>query len=243
VGMGDPMTRPRVVICSLWRNDAGRQLEERVDHLLSKTSAELELRWLWITGDNEDNTAELLRLLAGEDVELLEADTGIAGEDIPTRRRRLSVTASRMFEAVRQDDELVVLHESDLLTAATIVDELAAALELAGWWEPADGANAGAVVAGWPVIDIGNGDQFYDVWAYRDLEGRPFGAHRAKPAELLEVTGLGSVWMAPAELVRGRRMEERCVLDLCEQWRAAGVRLYAAPDIEVRQPRALWAPP
>ena len=46
-----------VYVMSLWRNDAERHLEDRATHLLSKRSRQHELRWLWIVGDCDDDTA------------------------------------------------------------------------------------------------------------------------------------------------------------------------------------------
>ncbi len=226
-----------IVIMSLWRNDAGRDLEARADHLLSKTSAHHELRWLWITGDNDDDThARLLGIGANHffshRIELISCDTGIVGEDVTTRRQRGSATASFMFGFIRKAAEYVVLHESDLLTDVDIVDRLLA-------------SNGSGPVAGWPTIEITPGHpQFYDVWAYRDLRGRQWsprqpGRHRHR-GRLVEVSSFGSVWLAPAALVRNRVITDLAICELCKQWRAEGVRLWVDPEISVEQPVQHW---
>lgn len=238
-----------VELLSLWRNDEERELEDRARHLLEKRSGVdgVELRWLWYVGDSTDGTYCRLEEVAIDlgrrsRVHLVRDATDIAGEDTATRRRRLSVSASRMFCHVHTEAEWIVLHESDLVSSAAIVDQLFAAMA-----ETRGGTEDRHVVAGWPTINLHGRPQFYDVWAYRDLDGRMFAPHPPHCAgwrngQLLEVGSLGSVWLAPAELVRGRRLLELAVLELCQQWRGEGVRLWADPRIEIVQPVNRWSP-
>lgn len=232
----------RVQVLSLWRNDEKRQLEERIAGLLEKRSLrdDVELCWLWIVGDSTDRTEELLRKYAagfdGLEIEIINGDTGIAGEDIETRRRRLSNTTTQLFAAIDPMAELVLLHESDLISSRTVIDDLLANLEELG--------SQCDIIAGWPTIDV-HGDgrpQFYDVWAYRDLRGRRFSSsiRRRHP---FEVGSFGSAWLAPAHLVRGRVIEELCIVELCAAWQQEGVRLWCDPSIEIVQPADLWSPP
>lgn len=233
----------RCEILSLWRNDAGRELEARARHLLAKRSSSCELSWLWIVGDSSDGTADRLEeLAAGAGAAIIRADSNIVGEDLATRRRRLSVTATTLFQAIDPAADLVLLHESDLQSSDLVVDELLELLYLVA-------SNGGAMhaVAGWPTLHLEQQPQFYDVWAYRDLDGRPFSARapyargyrRDRP---FEVGGFGSVWLAPAGLVRGRVLRELAILELCRQWRAEGVRLWCDPRVAIVQPKHLWSP-
>lgn len=235
-----------IQVLSLWKNDLERRLEERARHLLEKRAGSHRISWLWNVGDSIDGTELALLGLAGDaNVQVIRCDTDIGGgEDTATRRRRLSASATRMFAAIDPAADYVLLHESDLVSGAGVVTELLyqllAVTDLEG-----GGRHA---LAGWPTIDLNDGGpQFYDVWAYRDLRGRKFtpsapyaaGYNRARP---FEVGSFGSVWLAPAELVRDRVIDEQCVVDLCKQWRREGVRLWCDPRIGIVQPVDLWSP-
>lgn len=225
------------LICQ-WRNDAERDLEERAKHLLAKTAGPHGLLWLWVVGDSEDATEEELNRIArrarraGQMVRVLRRDTGVEGEDTETRRKRTSKSGSLMFAEISPRADFVCLHESDLRTSEDVIEKLLA-------------ANSAEPVCGWPVIDLPSGRQFYDVWAYRDLKGRHFEPHLPyargyRKDRPFEVGSFGSVFLAPAGLVRGREMQTRGLVDLCEQWRSEGVRLWCDPSIVVEQPVSLW---
>lgn len=226
-----------IEIISLWRNDAGRRLEERVEHLLSKSSSHHpRIVWSWYVGDCRDDTLEQLVELARHErnCNIRTADTGIEGERIETARERLSATATKAFSMINSSAAYVLLHESDLISPADVIDRLL---------EAADGDPC----AGWPEIQLGGRRQFYDVWAYRDLKGVGFNAqppHVAGWPKLrggpFRVGGFGSVWIAPAHLVAGRVMRSRAILELCEQWRSEGVSMWVDPRIKIEQPVDLW---
>lgn len=232
-----------IYVMSLWRNDAGRGLEDRARHLLSKRSRQHELRWLWITGDNDDDTqARLRRIVRMRNhperqplaVTIIRYDTGIVGDDIETRRRRGSATATSMFTEIPAAADFVVLHESDLQSDVDIVDQLF-------------DAGDGEAMAGWPTININGAPQFYDIWAYRDLHGRQFlpsepFSQQYTAGEPFRVGSFGSVWLAPAGWVRGRVITDRAILELCEQWCDEGVELWCDPRIPIVQPVELWSP-
>ncbi len=222
-----------IVMLSLWRNDVARDLEARVAHLLSKTCKQ-GLRWLWITGDNDDETCQRLSdaIPEGMPVTIIDANTGIVGEDIDTRRRRGSETATELFAHIESTDDFACLHESDLRSEHDVVDQLLA-------------SGNGSPIAGWPTLGNGPRPRFYDIWAYRDLRGRPFSprspfAKGYTPHAPFEVGSFGSVWLVPAPLLKDRVIETRAVLELCQQWRAEGVTLLADPRIAVVQPLELW---
>lgn len=215
-----------IVVMSLWRTDAARSLEARVSHLLAKTASGHDVRWLWAVGDSADDTeARLVASAAGRPVTVVRCDSGIGGEDAASSRRRLAVAGTRLFAALRDSDDIACLHESDLVTPPDLLDRL-----LAGK-TPA---------AGWPTITLNGHPQFYDTWAYRTIAGDHFRPDMRPPSGPFEVGSFGSCWAAPARLVRGRQLDEECVVGLCGQWRREGVRLWVDPAIPVVQPASLW---
>lgn len=226
-----------IVVMSLWRNDADRNLRERALHLLSKSSAVHTTLYLWAIGDCDDDTWDKLAEIVDEhqfshDIILLGADTGIVGEDVDTRRMRSSATATRMFEFLelyRDEAEYVLLHESDLQSPPNVIDLL-----LKG--------GRGNPCAGWPIIKLANGPQFYDTWAYRYTAGDYFTAGAPQPQYPFRVRGFGSVWAAPAHLVAGRVLKRFAIRELCEQWWEEGVPMFCDPRVIIEQPTALWSP-
>jgi hypothetical protein len=228
----DEVKLPRVVMISLWRDDELRRLYERTQHLLSKSYA--NLRWMWLVGDSSDATESMLRNIAwqsGRDAEIVRADTGIVGEDPTTRVRRLSVTVNAGFERVRESDEYVLIHESDLISPTDLVERF---LE-----------TGKCPIAGWPVLPLDTASLFYDTWAYR-RNGVRFtndAPHHAcyRPDECFEVDSVGSVWMMHAEDLRaGVRAERLACVELCEKLRARGRRIWVDPRVQIIQSIDLW---
>ena len=233
----------RVCIMSLWRNDAERSLESRVAHLGEKAQhTDHDVSYLWLVGDTTDTTTRDL-INAGKrfpqsrlviPVDIYESESGVGpGEDTPTCRRRSSSNANAMFAAIPEDADYVLLHESDIQSPPDLIDNL-----LGGPPLPC---------AAWPVLELDGRDQFYDVWAFKDLDDNHFIHHPPhgrgwSEASPFQVNSFGTVWMAPAAMVRGRIISDLCVVDLCEQWRAEGHQLWCDPRIVVRQPAALWVP-
>jgi hypothetical protein len=232
---------PRVAMISLWRNDTEKFLDERIQHLLTKSYP--NLHWIWLVGDCKDDTLAQLRGHAAvlmskyrrcmsRSITIINSDTGIPDD---RRLERLSVSASVALDFVRADDDYVVFHESDLVSPVDIVERLIAS----------DKCPVGA----WPVIQLNEKERvFYDIWAYRDLKGRLFSdkppyCEDYTPDKPFEVSSVGSVWMFHAEdAVAGLRMYYRACLELCEQLRAKGRHIWVDPRIEVEQPTKLWTP-
>lgn len=230
------MARARVALCSMWRNDADRNLAARARHLLRKAAD----RVIWIVGDSDDETFEVLSELAEQEprVRLIEMRTGIEGTEFGCRLRRLSLTANQWFALADGPDgfpDYLIVHESDLVSPADVVERLLA--------HAAVGRHC---VAGWPVIRLGAQEQFYDIWAYR-AGGVHFSAwppyHAVyRPDAPFEVDSFGSVYMLPGEAARRIEMGAEAVVDLCRQLREQGHRLWVDPTLTVEQPVELWEP-
>lgn len=229
------MNQPKVVLCSLWRNDLARQIADRVEHLLAKAESYPALRWLWCVGDSDDNTAQVLAdLSVGYDVAILQHDTQIGGEAMSTRLRRLSQAANAMLEGVKRTDDYVLVHESDLISPYNVVARLV------------KHAEAGRCpIAGWTTLEVRPGEPvFYDTWGTRK-DGVRFTNHPPyhvaydanKP---FKVDSFGSVFLFDAKDVKHIHMTTGAVLDLCRQLKEQGRELWIDPRLPIVQPRELW---
>ena len=231
------MDAPRVVLCSLWRNDAHRDLAARVAHLLSKEDDYPNLRWVWAAGDCDDDTAERLReLRADADVTIVVANSGITGDKPADRLRRLSVTANALWRQVNADDDYVLVHESDIVSPPNVVSRMVAR------------AQAGICpVAAWSVLDLAPGLRvFYDIFAARRdgvhfTNSAPYHAGY-QPDAPFRVDSFGTVYMLTAWDAAQIEMRDGAVLDLCRQLRQAGRTLWMDPTLVVTQPIELWTP-
>lgn len=229
------MTLPRVVMCSMWRNDCKRRLVDRVEHLLAKAETYPALRWLWVVGDSTDDTTQALaQLSVGYPVTIVDiGDTVTLGEDMASGHRRLSETGNEYFTWIDEDDKYALVHESDILSPHDVVNQLV------------DYARSGLCpVAAWPIINLGGQRLCYDIWALRK-DGQRFGNyapyHACYRADApFEVDSFGTVFLFNARDAKWLRMQDRAVLDLCAQWKEHGYRLWVAPAIVVEQPVALW---
>jgi hypothetical protein len=229
---------PRVAMLSMWRDDTQRNLRWRALHLLTRSYP--ALRWVWVVGDTHDDTYRQLLAILNEvrpfrQVDLLQIDTGIVGDDPPTRRKRLGATANVWLDMIKDTDEYLLVHESDIISPVDLVERFL------------DHAAVGRCpIAGWPILPISETQAvFYDIWAYRK-DGQmftnmpPFHACY-KPDEPFEVDSVGTAWLLAAEDVRkGARFGDEACLTLCAELRAMGRRFWVDPKLIVVQPRELW---
>lgn len=225
---------------SMWRNDTQRNLRERALHLLSKSYP--ALRWVWIAGDSQDDTYGQLLEIVNEvrplrKVDLVRHDTGIVGSDMPTRLRRMSATANQWLAQVREDDDYLLIYESDIISPVNLVERFLR-----------HAAEERCPIAGWPILPVTDTQAiFYDIWAYRK-DGRKFTNlppfHECyNPEEPFEVDSVGTCWLFHADDVRREaRFEDRAVLDLCATLRSYGRHLWVDPKLVVVQPKGLWEP-
>lgn len=225
---------------NMWRNDTRRNLRERALHLLTKSYP--ALRWVWVVGDSEDETYAQLLTIVNEvrplrRVDLIRHDTGIVGNDMPNRLRRMSETANQWLAQVQADDDYLLIHESDIISPVNLVERFLRHVD------------AGRCpVAGWPILPVTDTQAvFYDIWAYRK-DGRRFTNtppfHECyNPNTPFEVDSVGTCWLLHAEDIRrGARFTNGAVVELCEQLRGYGRRFWVDPKLVVVQPKALWEP-
>lgn len=231
---------PRVVLMSMWRNDTRRNLGARVGTLLSKSYP--NLRWVWVVGDSSDETeSELHRLRshlkkrAAERITIVRRDTNIRGSDPHTRMLRCTATFNACLDQTEADDDFVIWHESDLVTPPDLVERLL--------------SHGKDVIAGWPVLRLGNGWVFYDTWGYRvggdKFTNEPPYHPVYRPDAVFEVDTVGSCWMFPAREVRqpdGLRCTDMGVVELCDGLRQRGYRVWVDPRLTIIQPSELWDP-
>lgn len=230
------MMHPPVLMMSLWRDDMGRDIDRRADHLLSKTYP--NLHHLWVVGDSDDLTFHRLCNVAhGRNVTLLACRTGIAGDAPNDRLRRLSDTGNMAFDYMADDMARVTYwlnHESDIQSPPDVVERLVAHAE------------AGRCpVAGWPTLGDRPDAAFYDIWAYRK-DGKKFESylpyHPAwTPDAPFEVDSAGTVLLIHADdIYDGARYRGGALVDLCEQLKERGRRIWVDPSLRVVQPIDLW---
>lgn len=222
-------------MCSLWRNDADRRLEQRALHLLEKVQHWDRLRFIWVVGDSEDATEDELRRIASEhshiDITVTRHDTGIVVEDMDSRLLRLSQTGNAFLELVTPDDVYVLDHESDIVSPPDLVPRML--------------ATGKCPLAGWPILVLPDRELFYDIWAYRS-NGVMFGnlpPYREcyKPDEIFEVDSAGTVLLFHAEdVLDGVRFVNRGVLDICHGLKERNRRIWVDPTLRVEQPGDLW---
>lgn len=230
------MTLPRVLMCSMFRNDAWSQIGHRVRHLLAKAETYENVRWLWLVGDSRDETVLVLReLTAGrEDVTIVEVDTGIGGDDADSRLYRMGQTANHYFKHVRPTDDFILIHESDIVSPPDLVNRFVAHAQ-----------NGYCPIAGWPTLEIRPSHKiFYDTLAYVK-DGKRFGHtppyHQCYQRDkVFSVDSFGTCFMFEAADAPHVLMDRRAVLDLCWHLRERGHTLYVDPTLEVVQPTELW---
>lgn len=230
----EEMTLPTVVMCSLWREDVHRRLVDRVQHLLAKAHPYPALRWVWVVGDSHDDTTRALADLSyGYPVQIVDiGDTGIEGDDHPSRLRRLSETANEWWNWI-DDAEYVMVHESDIVSPPNVVNRMVA-----------HAGRGRCPIAGWPTLTLNGKTLFYDVFCYRKDGTRftnnpPYHACY-RPDQPFTVDSFGTMYLFHAEDVPLVRFEDNAVLDLCRQLRAQGRDLWVDPTLVIEQPRDLW---
>ena len=165
---------------------------------------------------------------------------------------------SNILGLVRDTDDFILWHESDLFTPPDVALRLGdAGLE----WSESPGA-----IGGWPWLSHRPTDPndaepflgirtpkrmtledaiFYDTWGYRK-DGVRFGNkppyHECYRADRpFRLDSVGSVVLIDASYVRrGARMNGNGLVGLCESIRCLGGEVWCDPRVPVVQPLELW---
>lgn len=230
-----------VVMCSLWKEDIDRQLQARMEHLTAKTYP--GLRWIWSVGvgahAGDDQTWNAIKRFADghPDLDITRVpsrEAGMEGEAL--RLERLSVAMNAALDQVTDDDDVVLVHESDLVSPADVVERLL--------------AHGKDCVGAWTVLRLQGRDVFYDTWATRKNGTRfqnkyPYHPQLKDGEEngLYPVDSVGSVWIFPArEVIQHLRYGQMETLSICQRLVALGYQFWIDPKLIVRQPEDLWIP-
>jgi hypothetical protein len=228
-----------IACASMWYGDASKHLRTRVDRLLAIQGVN---RWIWVVKKRPDCTEWMLDTLAaesGKDITIL-----IEPPRTGTRLERLSAAGDLALAEVNDGDDLLLWHESDLLTMPDV------ALRLAEAGKP--------VIGGWPMLShndeypeltLGGARTaeplFYDTWGYR-AGGQLFANHPPyhecyTAGEVFQLDSVGSVVMVEADYIRrGARFVNYGLVELCRQIRQMGGSVWCDPRVPVVQPVELW---
>ncbi len=233
------MDSPQVAMISLWRNDVARRLIARANHLIGKTYP--NLRWIWVVGDSDDETYDLLKLLAGQQKKRGKKITVISHttpwkNGTTGKERLLCLSASCVvgFDQITPSDTYVLNHESDLLSPSDVIEQLL--------------ASGHVPVAPTTWLPLPDGRRlFYDIWAFEANGVRftnlpPYHAVY-KPDEPFIVDSFGSVWLLHAEdILAGLRPYTEAAREVSRKLRELGRELWCEPRVQVEQPYELWVP-
>lgn len=229
----------RVVVASAHRSHAGRvkNYMRQVADLRDEIAGIAHVRVIAAEGDSTDGTREALikqSRVNHLDLELLDVSHGgpqYGSTEQPERMAQLSKIANSIFDAVRLDDDMVFYVESDLLwvpaAAIALINNAYHAHFSYDIWAP-------LVMAG---------DLFYDVWAYRDLDGNrlsPFPPHHSRLGSSLcpmELSSAGSCLAMRAEIARSVRIhDDNALVGWCSRARQLGYRIAVDPSVIIRHP-------
>jgi hypothetical protein len=144
------------------------------------------------------------------------------------RFKALSKVGNRMLSLVQPEDDIVVYVESDLIWHERIMLHLGAQvldhdLDIVS-----------------PLVMAG--DNFYDVWAFRGLDGAHFAPfkpyyHALHPMGLTLVNSVGSCLVMKGEVARNCRIiNDNCLVGFCEDARDKGYRVWVDSRMKVNHP-------
>lgn len=221
-----------IVIGSAFRNSAAAVYDyiDRVSKLRMLYPQDT-IRVIAAEGDSFDDTRR--RLQQFPFVQHVPCDHGqrwFGSTEDPDRMVALSKVGNAIFDAVREDDDVLVYIESDLIwDGPTIAGLIDAAMTRDGGFD---------VFA--PLVYVGK--RFYDVWGFRHLDGSRFspfeplkGLH--PQGYFSEVGSVGSCLVMRGEVARKVRIRnDYCLVGWCEDARRLGYKIAACPAFSVEHP-------
>lgn len=233
-----------IVLGSAFRNAAGAQIDRWANQCYS---LEMTLERLGHTfgmiaveGDSTDNTRSELHALgeSGAPISVLTCNHGgrvFGSTEEEDRLTALSQVGNTILSGVDEEDDYLIYVESDLIwetrTIVSLIDTLMTR-EL-------------DVIA--PMIFAG--ENFYDIFVYRGLDGERFGPcfpyHKSLFESLLEnlspipveVESAGSCLVMRAEIARQCRIrDDRALLGFCKDVREKGYHIFVDPTQRIYHP-------
>lgn len=231
----------RFVVASAFRNAAGQQISRWMDQVISlrhelRQKHFCYLRAVAVEGDSRDATRAQLEALAHKhkgqfELQIVTCNHGgpvYHSTEHPQRMEALSKVGNAIFDSVRENDDIVIYVESDLIWDGTTISALI------------DHVVAGEADVVSPLIFAG--DNFYDVYCYRGLDGTrfsPFAPYHSslKSIGLTEVSSVGSCLVMRSEIARKVRIVNGdALIGWCEQARLQGYTISVDPTLSIRHP-------
>jgi len=232
-----------IAIVSAWRDSAHnvRRYMAQAVALQKHIGPSHTVSVIAVEGDSTDATQETLQregeaahARAGVHTYTYEFDQHtprFGSTEAPERMAALSQLGNAMLDCVQEQHDVVVYVESDLLWNAHTIGSLA---DIAN--EQRDGVD---VVA--PMVMAG--DCFYDIWAFRGLDGNRFSPFYPFHPSLnfqgpTPVNSVGSCLVMKGDVARNKknRMVDGALVQWCDTARSNGYRIAAHANFKVTHP-------
>ena len=228
----------KVALGSAFRNSvSNRQFDRWITQALSLAwllrRNGHEMTVIMAEGDSNDRTREVIDTfldegaVSGVRVDVTHGQPWFGSTEHAERFAALQGVGNGILEAITTDIDVLVYVESDLIWEAfeilSLIERLSAAVD---------------VVA--PLIFAGS--CFYDIFAYRDLDGVRFGPfapfHSSLEAQtFVEVGSAGSCLVMKGEVARKCRVDATSgLVGFCADARQQGFRIWVDSDRTVRHP-------
>jgi hypothetical protein len=212
-----------IVLGSAFRNSSGHHMQRyfgQVDQLVSHLRMlGWNLRLIAVEGDSVDQTRKDLQTFAtavGVPIQIVVRNHGgpeYGSTEAPERMKALSYVGNGILENVREDDDVLVYAESDLLWRPQVVSKLVDKLK----------PREVDVVSPMPFA----GQAFYDIWAFRK-NGHRFGPFFPFHGELsfdglTTMDSVGSFLVMRGEVARNCRIiDDEALVGFCRDVWAKG---------------------
>lgn len=239
---------PKLAIWSLFRDDAGENIARYRQRIEALDYPPDLLRLYLAEGDSQDATYDELRAWSIEDgrITVTKFDTGLRRHGHtadPERFHILASMANPAIEAIGRDDwaDYAVLVESDLIYDPDTFKRLLA--NKLDETDPQGGLAKPCVIAPMVWLIVNDTLRFYDVWAFRSLDGHNFPPANPAwfvanwPGEPFEVESVGSLVFFPMDAVKaGAHYNKEVIRGMALMAREAGHRVFCDPTTNIFHP-------